>query len=52
MQSTLTAELAVRFVSPPKEVSPWTLLLLRGYLILVAVLVAMKFAQLVGGFGH
>jgi NRAMP (natural resistance-associated macrophage protein)-like metal ion transporter len=28
------------------------LLVLRGYLILVAVLVAVKFAQLVGGFGH
>jgi hypothetical protein len=27
-------------------------LVLRGYLILVAVLVAVKFAQLVGGFGH
>ena len=28
------------------------LLVLRGYLILVAVLVAVKFAQLIGGFGH
>ncbi len=28
------------------------LLVLRGYLILVAVLVAFKFAQLIGKFGH
>jgi hypothetical protein len=28
------------------------LLVLRGYLILVAVLVAVKFGQLVSGFGH
>src|SRR6202048_4442641 len=28
------------------------LLVLRGYLILVAVLVGVKFAQLIGGFGH
>jgi hypothetical protein len=28
------------------------LLVLRGYLLLVAVLVAFKFAQLIGGFGH
>ena len=28
------------------------LLVLRGYLILVAVLVAVKFAQLIGNFGH
>ena len=28
------------------------LLVLRGYLILVAILVVVKFSQLVGGFGH
>jgi NRAMP (natural resistance-associated macrophage protein)-like metal ion transporter len=28
------------------------LLVLRGYLLLVAVLVAFKFAELIGGFGH
>jgi hypothetical protein len=41
-------------LAPPEHSTARTigLLVLRGYLLLVAVLVAFRFAQLIGGFGH